>query len=86
MAGKSHRGVILAIPLIKAGLLKLICSICVLNQSDEIHLLHGLNPDSAAHSIGNLIMSGVDEHKLKLATERVRLLRDSCAFPLLCKS
>lgn len=61
-------------PLIKVGLLKLNCSIRVSNQSDEIHLLRGLNPDSSAHSIGNLIISGVDEHKLKLATERVGLL------------
>lgn len=33
-------------PLIKVGLLKLNCSIRVSNQSDEIHLLGGLNPDS----------------------------------------
>lgn len=76
-----------AVPLMKAGLLKLSCSIHVSNQSDEIHLLRGgLNPDSSAHLIGNLIISGVDERKLELATERVGLLWDSCAFPLLCKS
>ena len=73
-------------PLIKVGLWKLNCSICVSNQSDEIHLLHGLNPDSSAHLIGNLIISGVDERKLFEATQRVGLLWDSCAFPLLCKS
>lgn len=61
-------------PLIKAGLLKLNCSIRVSNQSDEFHLLRGLNPDSSAHLIGNLIICGVDERKLKLATERVGLL------------
>lgn len=61
-------------PLIKAGLLIFSCSIRVSNQSDEIHLLRVLNPDSSAHLIGNLIISGVDERKLKLATERVGLL------------
>lgn len=83
---RTHPEWYFALPLIKVGLWKLNCSICVSNQSDEIHLLHGLNPDSSAHLIGNLIISGVDERKLKLAPERVGLLWDSCAFPLLCKS
>lgn len=60
-----------AAPLIKVVLRDLSCSICVSNQSDGIHLLLGLNPDSSAHLIGNLILSGVDEHKLKLAPERL---------------
>lgn len=73
-------------PLTKAGLFKRNCSSPVSHQSGESHLLRGLNPDSSAHLIGNLIISDVDERKLKLASERAGLLWWSCAFPLLCKS
>lgn len=61
-------------PLIKAGLFKRNCSSPVSHQSGESHLLRGLNPDSSAHLIGNLIISDVDERKLKLASERAGLL------------
>lgn len=83
---RTHPGWCFVMPLIKAGLFKRNCSSPVSHQSGESHLLRGLNPDSSAHLIGNLIISDVDERKLKLASERAGLLWGSCAFPLLCKS
>lgn len=60
---------------------------CLLNQSDKFTLFfNALNPDSSAHLIGNLIIVGVDEHKLKLASERLSRPVDSSAFPLLCRN
>lgn len=60
---------------------------CLLNQSDKFTLFfNALNPDSSAHLIGNLIVVGVDEHKLKLASERLSCPVDSSAFPLLCRN
>lgn len=57
------------------------------NQSDKFtSFFNALNPDSSAHLIGNLIIVGVDEHKLKLASERLSHPADSSAFPLLCRN